>query len=102
MFYKLMNHIFEIIDKSGRKIHLTKERWSHINTKHSDMTDKIDEIINTLTKSTVIESHKFDDTMRNYYEYYKSEKCYLHVSVKYLNGNGFVATAFLTKKIIRR
>ena len=26
---------------------------------------------------------------------------YLHVSVKYLNGEGFVATAFLTKKIIR-
>jgi len=72
--------IFEVIDKTGRKIHLSKERWSHIVTKHSDMSDKIELIIDTLVKPTLIEPHKYDDNMRNYYKYYKPEKCYLHVS----------------------
>jgi|TARA_B100001971_G_C18191236_1_gene538729 hypothetical protein len=97
-----MELVFEVEDKSGRKIKLTKERWTHIVTKHSDMADKINEIIDTLIKPTLIEQHKYNDDMRNYYRYYKSEKCYLHVSVRYLNGGGFIATAFLTKKIIRR
>jgi len=40
--------------------------------------------------------------MRNYYVYYKLERHYLLVSVKYLNGEGYVATAFITRKIIKR
>jgi len=40
--------------------------------------------------------------MKNYSLYYKLEKDYLLVSVKYLNGRGFVATSFITKKLIKR
>lgn len=100
--FNLMDYIFEVIDKSGRKIYLTKERWTHITIKHWDMSNKLDEIKNTLRNPTLIVPHKYDDSMRNYYWFYKLEKEYLLVSVKYLNGNGFVATAFITKKIIRR
>tara|TARA_Y100000034_G_C6551103_1_gene238104 strand:+ start:142 stop:342 length:201 start_codon:yes stop_codon:yes gene_type:complete len=66
------------------------------------MFNKITEIIQTLINPLSIEPHKYNDDMKNYYKYYKPEKCYLHISVKYLNGKGFVVTAFLTKKIIRR
>ncbi len=97
-----MDFIFEVIDKTGRKIHLSKERWKHICAKHSDMTDKVEYIKNTLRNPTLIIPHKFADDMRNYYLYYKPEKCYFLVSVKYLNHEGYVTTAFMTKKIIRR
>ena len=39
-----MEHIFEVIDKTGRKIRLTKKQWSHITTKHPDLSGKEEEI----------------------------------------------------------
>jgi len=38
-----MVFIFEIYDISGRKIHLSKERWSHIQ-KHPEMVNQIENI----------------------------------------------------------
>lgn len=32
-----MNTIFEVIDKTGRKVHLSKERWRHIRQDHLDV-----------------------------------------------------------------
>ena len=88
--------IFEITDKTGRKIYLSNERWKHINL-HSYMASKLEDI-----KNTLIIPNKFDDTIKNYYTYYKNKKRYLLVWVKYLNGKGYVTTAFITRKIIRR
>ncbi|MEK6934001.1 MAG: hypothetical protein AABW75_03935 [Nanoarchaeota archaeon] len=39
-----MSNIFEITDKTGRNIQLTKEKWSHIVQHHPDMSDKLEEI----------------------------------------------------------
>jgi hypothetical protein len=97
-----MGYVFEVVDKTGRKVHLTKERWKHITIKHTNMSDKLDDIKKALENPTLIIPHKYDDSMRNYYLYYKLKKDYLLVSVKYLNGEGFVATSFITKKIIKR
>ncbi|OYT41255.1 hypothetical protein B6U80_01715 [Candidatus Pacearchaeota archaeon ex4484_26] len=94
--------IFEIIDKTGRRIHLSKERWSYITTKHPYMASKLEDIKGALIKPTLIVPHKFDENMRNYYLLYKEIKRYLHVVVRYLNDEGFVASAFITRKIIRR
>ena len=97
-----MNYIFEIIDKSGKKIRLTKKQWSHITIKHSYMADKLEDIKKALTSPALIVSHKFSDDMRNYYLHYKDKSRYLLVSVKYLNGGGYVTTSFITRNIIRR
>lgn len=97
-----MEIIFEVVDKTGRKIHLTKKKWTHITIKHSYMTNRLEEIKQTLIRPILIVPHKFDDTRRNYYTYYKHKKRYLLVSVKYLNNKGYVATSFITRKIIRR
>jgi len=96
--------IFKIKDKSGREIHLSKERWKHITENHPKMSnlEKIEEIKDTLIKPDLIVPHKFDDSKRNYYKYYKEKKRYLLVAVKYLNGEGRVSTSFVTRKIIRR
>ena len=97
-----MEFVFEVTEKTGRKIHLSRERWRHITTKHPNMSNKLEEIKEALINPLLIIPHKFDDTMRNYYIYYKLKKDYLLISVKYLNGGGYVSTAFITRKIRRR
>ena len=96
-----MNYIFEVIDKSGRRIHLSRERWKHI-LRHKGIEQYLFQIRDTLIKPDLIIQHKFDVTMRNYYTLIKDKKRYLLVSVKYLNGEGYAATSFITRKIIRR
>ena len=100
-----MPHIFEILDKTGRKIRLTKERWSHItspNSLHPYMINYLEEIKISLTKPLAIILNKYDDKKVNYYTYIKDRKQYLLVGVKYLNGEGFITTAFITSHIKRR
>ncbi len=97
-----MDYVFEVVDKSGRKIHLSKERWEHITVKHMNTSDKLEDVKRALTNPTLIIPQKYNEDIKNYYFYYKLEKEYLLVSVKYLNGTGFVATSFITKKIIKR
>ena len=94
-----MTWIFEIEDKSGRKIHLSNERWSHIQ-KHPDMSGQIEQIKETLTNPDKITEFEYDPDVRFYYRYYKDRKEYLFISVKYLNGEGFIITSFHTDKIV--
>ncbi len=100
-----MTFVFEITDRTGRKIYLTKERWTHITNPaslHPYMANYLEEVKQTLIKPDLIVQQKFDDSKANYYKHIKEEKVYLLVGVKYLNGKGFVITAFLTRKIMRR
>jgi hypothetical protein len=100
-----MNYIFEITDKTGRKIRLTKEQWEHITSPsslHPYMTNYLEEIRQTLEKPDTIIPNKYDDTKANYYKFLKERKQYLLVAVKYLNGKGFVNTSFMTKNIKKK
>jgi len=94
-----MLNVFEIVDKTGRKIKLTKRQWTHITTKHSDLSGKEENIKMAVEKPDVVILQKFDNNTGNYYKYDKNEKAYLFVAVKYLNGEGFIMTAFYTQKI---
>jgi hypothetical protein len=94
-----MNRIFEVQDKTGRKIHLSKERWSHIQ-RHPEMSNQIDQIIETLKSPQTIRTFEYDSNVKFYYRYYKNTGQYLFVSVKYLNGEGFIITSFFTDKIL--
>ena len=95
-----MDYIFEIIDKTGRKIHLSKERWSHITSPispHAYMTSFLEEMKQTLKYPDKILSSIFDEDKVNYYKYQKKEKKFLKVIVKYLNGAGFIISSYITK-----
>ncbi len=93
------NYIFEIIDKSGRKIHLSKERWGeHIRTYHPKIQNP-EEIEKVLKNPDIINMSDRDKNVRWYYKYNKQRKEFLKVSVKYLNGEGFVITSHYTRKI---
>ena len=98
------DYIFEIIDKTRRKICLTKKQWSHITTPtspHAYMTNYLEEVKETLIKPDKIVRSIYDDYKVNYYRYYKEEKRYLRVIVRYLNEEGFVITAYFVRNIVK-
>ncbi|MEK6811231.1 MAG: PBECR2 nuclease fold domain-containing protein [Nanoarchaeota archaeon] len=90
--------ILNIIDKNGKEIYLTLERLKHIQ-KHPHMHDPIENIKETLKNPTTI---RYENNINYFYKEFKhldpSER-YLMVSVKYLNGNGFIITSFFTNKL---
>ena len=94
-----MDIIFEIIDKSRRKIRLTKEQWKHISEEHPWVTD-LEEMKITLRNPLKINPSKYDPEHVCYYYHYNTEKRkYLFVAVRYLNGDGFVITGYYMRKI---
>ncbi len=93
-----MSWILKAKDKSGRIIYLSKERWAHI-LKHPEMVNQQHSIRETLQKPDILNKFKFEPSIRFYYRYSKQRKQYLFISVKYLNGKGFIITAFYTDKI---
>jgi hypothetical protein len=97
-----MNYVFEVNDKTRRKIKLRKRQWGHITEKHPDMSGKEEEIKRVLEKPDIILPHKFDENAGNYYKYDKKERAYFFVSVRYLNGDGFIITAFYTQHIRKK
>ncbi len=95
-----MDYIFEVVDKSGRKIHLAKERLSHI-FEHKGMDKYIEEIKQTITKPITIISHEYGE-IYDYYSYHKHIKSnlkYLKVVVKYLNNHGYIISAYFVPDI---
>ena len=79
--------IFEITDKTNRKIRLTKERWSHITSPsslHAYMTNHIKEIKESLIKPNKIINNPCDENKANYYKYYRDKRKYVKVVVKFI------------------
>ncbi len=92
--------IFEVTDKTKRKIRLTKKQWRHIKAYHPNV-ETPDEIHETLKKSDKITFDERED-VNNFYKYFKHKKQkskYLKVIVKYLNGDGFVMSVHYARNI---
>ena len=53
------NILFEVAEKSGRIIYLTKERWSHIQ-KHPEMSNQLERIKETLISPLIMREVEFD------------------------------------------
>jgi len=96
-----MEYVFEVIDKSKRKIHLSHERWKHICKRHPEVNN-LEMIKECLEKSDKIINYSFDVSVCYYYKYFKHKKSLrnrLCVAVKYLNGEAYVVTAYFNKNI---
>ena len=94
--------LFEFRDKSDKIIYLTKERWSHINIEHPEITNYIKEFNEILNNPTKIVDYPHDKNMKYYYKHFKDRKTkakYLLMIVKYLNGEGFIITVYFVRKI---
>jgi len=94
------NNIFEVVDKSGRKIRLTKKQWGHITRDHPEISNN--EIIKETLENPTKITQSYGVRKHYYYKYYKDRKSpdkFLMVIVKYLNGEGFVISAFYVKNV---
>ena len=58
-----MDFIFEITDKTGRKIHLSKERWNHISQEHPEIREP-EEIEKILINPEIIIQSDRDESVR--------------------------------------
>ena len=96
-----MDYIFEILDKKGRKVLLSQENWKHI-LRHKGMEQHLEDIKRAISNPTAHYPHKHHLVKENYYLYFKNIQRYLLVSVKYLNNEGDIKTAFITRKIIKK
>lgn len=89
----MTDYIFEVVDKTGKKINLTKKQWKHIRRDHPDVKEEeIEQTIKNSLKIVPEENNRF-----YYYQYFKQRKSkskFIRVIVKYLNGEGFVITAY--------
>jgi hypothetical protein len=95
------DYVFEVIDKTGRKIHLSKERWSHIRKKHPEI-ENLELIEQTIKNPDKVIPFIYDEKIYYFYKYFKNLKApkqYLLIIIKYLNGEGFIITAYLEKDI---
>ena len=96
-----MTWIFEVEDNSSRKIHLSDERWKHLNQEHPEVAPYLEDIKETLKNPIKIIDYEYDENVKYYYKYFKEreEAKYLLVIVKYLNNHGFIITAYFVRNI---
>ncbi len=97
-----MYTIFEVTDKNDKLIRLTDKQHSHIMKAHSYMHKYLEKIKETLQNPDKIKSYSFDKNVNYFYKGYKNlEKPnkFLLVIVKYLNGEGYIISSYLTAKM---
>jgi hypothetical protein len=97
-----MSAIFEVIDKSGRKLRMTEWNWQHIVKRHSEISAEKEKTTETLKNPDKIINSLKDEKARFYYKYDKHRKSinkFLMVLVKYLNGGGFIISAHFMRTV---
>ena len=92
--------IFQTQDCSGREIYLTQERFKHITEDHSEVFGYLsyfESILKHPEKTSIKENNK---TIHYFYKHFKEKAFprYLLLVVKYLNGEGFIITAYFVKE----
>jgi len=90
--------IFEISNKKGKKIRLTNFGWKHISHDHPDVS--LEEIKSAIINPIKIKASKYNpEQVFWYYQFNKIRQKYLMVSVRYLNGDGFIITAYYLRNL---
>lgn len=92
-----MVYVLEVSDRKGKTIYLTQERWSHIQEDHPEVS--LQDLEKTLLFPTTIITSDRDEKVSWFLRHDKKNRNYLLVSVKYLNGEGFVITSHYADKI---
>ena len=75
-----MTHVFECTDKTGRRIHLSHERWRHIQ-EHPGMADALPYLERLLQTPDVVSQFSRDSNVRFFYAYQKEKRRFLFASV---------------------
>jgi len=97
-----MNILFEVKDKTGRKLRMTDYNWNHIVKRHPEISSHKEKVIETLEKPDKITASSKDEETKYYYKHYKnlpSPYKFMRVIAKYLNGEGFIISSHFVKAI---
>ncbi len=97
-----MKIIFEVKDKTGRKLRMTDFNWNHILKRHPEMASSQDKITETLEKPDKITDSLEDEDVKYYHKHYKnlpSPYKFIRIVAKYLNGDGFIISSHFVKNI---
>jgi len=93
-----MDIYFELKSFSGKIIRTTRSHWELITkVKHPEIEGKEPEVKKCLTNPVEIRRSSEDPDV--YLYYLPHERYYICVVVRYLNGEGFIITAYITDKI---
>ncbi len=95
-----MPNIFEVTDKNGRKVKLTKERWSHIRIEHPNV-ESFEEVVESIQNpDKIIKDER--EGVEYFFKYLKHKKWkskFLKVVVKYINKEGSVLSAYFARSM---
>nr|HDO81520.1 hypothetical protein [Candidatus Bathyarchaeota archaeon] len=83
------------ISKNGIPIRLTEERWFHIVENHDELAGLSDEVLLTVEDPEFIVKGWTDEFLA----VRKINEKYLVVVYRELENDGFIITAFITKKV---
>jgi len=95
-----MAWVFAVKDVTGRRIHLSAERWAHISRKHPDVVPYLEEIPQILRCS--LQRREVSSRKVYYAAYFKHRpfpEKFLVVIGKYLNDHGFILTAYFALRL---
>jgi len=91
---------FEVVSKLNKRIRMNKSYWDYIvNVKHPSMRGLEESVKNSLTEPVEIGKSKRDQNVHLHYGKLES-KLLVCTVVKFLNGDGFIITAYLTRRMI--
>jgi dsDNA-specific endonuclease/ATPase MutS2 len=101
-YKNMLEKVFTVMDKQGKSIYLSKERWKHILKEHPELSHCLSEVQQTLRRPLKVTESEYDKAIKYYYTYQKKRQQqakYLLAIVKYLNGAGYIITAYFVRYI---
>ena len=94
------DRLFEVTSKLGRKIRLGRTYWEYVvNVKHPSMRGLQDVVKRVLANPMEVRRSKRDSAVHLFYGTL-NERLRCCVVVKFLNGEGFIITAYLTGRMV--
>jgi len=87
----------EALSCKGNIIRLTEERWIHITSSHPEMAFLLEEVLNTISDPDIVFKGDFGESI----SVKKMKDRYLIVPYKE-EKDGFIITAYITKKLRKR
>lgn len=93
--------LFEVVSKLGRRIKISKLYWNHITkVKHTTVLGLEEQAQNSLKTPVEVRKSKIDPYVYLYYGKVETEANPLICTVvKHLNGEGYVITIYLTRRM---
>lgn len=91
---------FEVVSKLDRRIRVSQSYWDYVvNVKHPSMRGLQEFVKSSLTEPIEVRRSKRDPSVHLHYGRFE-EKLLCCAVVKFLNGDGFMITAYLTRRMV--